>query len=182
MVFELVIPNEATGDVSQASAEMTEHLIRRLFEKAIGNALRLSLEPSEWTVKQGRRLRWPVENASHGIVDILPGMQTDIELIHVPSGRQIVIDTKFTEIFTSSNYRSKMLKNGYLYQLYAYLRTQEGGRQPDSGLSEGMLLHPQIGASVDEYMELQGHRMRFRTIDLTATPPVFEEALCRLIA
>ena len=119
MVFELVIPNEATGDVSQTGAEVTEHLKRRLFEKANGNALRLSLDPKEWPVKQGRRLRWPVENSSHSIAKILPSMQTDIEVIHAPSGRQIVIDTKFAKIFTSSNYRNEMLKSGYLYQLYA---------------------------------------------------------------
>jgi 5-methylcytosine-specific restriction enzyme subunit McrC len=45
-----------------------------------------------------------------------------------------------------------------------------------------MLLHPQVGGSVDEYMELQGHKMRFRTIDLTSSPPSFEESLCGLVA
>ncbi len=56
---------------------------------------------------------------------ILPGMQTDIELFHSETGRLIVIDTKFNRILTGSNYRDKILRSGYLYQMYAYLRTQE---------------------------------------------------------
>lgn len=181
MVFELVIPNEESGAISQASANMTEHLVRRLFEKAIGNALRLSLPSNEWSVKQGRRLYWPMAEASPTMQVILPGMQTDIELFHAPTQRKIVIDTKFTKIFTSSNYRSEFLKSGYLYQLYAYLRTQEGKLEPMGTLSEGMLLHPQVGGSVDEYMEIQGHRMRFRTIDLMAQPSEFERSLRSLV-
>ena len=41
---------------------------------------------------------------------------------------RIVIDTKFTNLFhkRSSWYREKSLKSGYIYQLYAYLRSQEG--------------------------------------------------------
>ena len=44
-----------------------------------------------------------------------------------------------------------------------------------------MLLHPQVGASVSEVMELQGHRIYFRTIDLTAEPDVFETDLVGII-
>jgi len=182
MVFDLVIPNQEDGDVNVVGAQLTEHLIRHLFEKAIGNALRLNLEPKGWRVQQGRRYRWPVKNASDGIASVLPGMQTDIELDHDETGRHIVIDTKFTNIFTSSNYRSEMLKSGYLYQLYAYLRTQENAERPERRHSEGMLLHPQIGGAVNEVMNIQGHQMCFRTIDLTTQPDAFEQALEALVA
>jgi 5-methylcytosine-specific restriction enzyme subunit McrC len=70
---------------------------------------------------------------------ILPGMQTDIELNHIASGRRIIIDTKFTHIFTKSDYREAMLKSGYLYQMYAYLRTQEQVDDQASLCSEGIL-------------------------------------------
>lgn len=85
------------------------------------------LQPLGWQVQHGRKLSWPVEKASDGITEHFPGMQTDIELVHSgKKSRKLVIDTKFTHIFADSRYKSEMLRSGYLYQLYAYLRTQEG--------------------------------------------------------
>jgi 5-methylcytosine-specific restriction enzyme subunit McrC len=180
LVFETMIPTESEGTAIVPGAEATEHLIRRLFERAIGNALRLELEPLGWQVHQGQRLSWPIAAATPGLPAILPGMQTDIELNQPETGRRVVIDTKFTNIFTSSNYRDSMLKSGYLYQLYTYLRTQECTDDPASFATEGMLLHPQVGDTVEESMRIQGHKLSFRTIDLSASPRAFEAEIRRL--
>lgn len=177
MVFEAVIPTEEQGDMAGFLPDRQDQLLRRLFERAVGNALRLQLISQGWIVAQGRRIKWPTETVTDGMAMILPGMQTDIELNHPPSGRRIIIDTKFTRIFTSSGYRDDILKSGYLYQLYAYLRTQERIEDPASMSAEGMLLHPQAGGEIDEAMGVQGHIMRFRTIDLMAAPEIFEKSL-----
>ncbi len=95
--------------------------------------------------------------------------------------RRIVIDTKFTAILTASTYRDQILKSGYLYQLYTYLRSQERPDAPDRLTTEGLLLHPQTGGAVDEPMTVQGHRMRFKTIDLTAPATEFEAGLQRVV-
>ncbi len=181
MVFQFLIPDARIGSKTHQSADITDQLVRKLFEKAVGNALRLTLDKDKWTVKQGSRLSWPIENASEGMTKILPGMQTDIEVLDRETNRNIVIDTKYTSIFTSSNYRSEMLKSGYLYQLYTYLRSQEAELGPGKSISEGMLVHPQVGASVDEFMELQGQIMRFRTVDLATRSDELEKQLTSLI-
>ena len=181
MVFDTIIPTQEAGDVSGTLSDSNDTLIRRLFERAVGNALRLELQPMGWSVARGRRLSWPVETASPGIDAILPSMQTDIEMNHVASRRRIVIDTKFTAIFTASTYRDQILKSGYLYQLYTYLRSQERSDDTISLTAEGMLLHPQTGGAVDEAMTIQGHEMRFKTIDLTGDPSEFESSLRALV-
>lgn len=181
MVFDTLIPMEEEGRVTGTLPDSTNHLIRRLFERAVGNALRIELQPFGWTVVQGRRLSWPVDLATPGIAAILPGMQTDIELNQLATGRRIVIDTKFTSIFTASTYREQILKSGYLYQLYTYLRSQERSDDPATLTAEGMLLHPQTGGAVDELMTVQGHSMRFKTIDLSKHPGDVEASLRRLI-
>jgi len=181
MVFDAVIPSEDPGRTAGYLPDAQQHLIRRLFERAIGNAMRIEMAPQGWRVSQGRRLAWPALGQSAGMAGILPGMQTDIELNHSLTGRRIVIDTKFTAILTASSYRHDILKSGYLYQLYAYLRTQEDPNDLASLFAEGMLLHPQTGGSVDEAMEVQGHRMRFKTIDLTAPPTAFERGLREIV-
>ncbi|TAY64905.1 5-methylcytosine-specific restriction endonuclease system specificity protein McrC [Rhizobium leguminosarum] len=181
MVFDAMIPTEMEGDTHLHLADLNEHLVRHLFEKAVGNALRLHLEPNGWRVAQGRRLAWPLETHSQSIPSILPGMQTDVELHHPLERRKIVIDTKFTRIFTSSRYREELLKSGYLYQLYTYLRTQETHDDFVSLNSEGMLLHPQTGGRINEQMRVQGHLIHLRTVDLTASNRDFEEQLISLV-
>lgn len=89
-------------------------------------------------------------------------------------------DTKFTHIFTSSQYKEQMLRSGYLYQLYAYLRTQEAATLGQGWRSEGMLLHPHCGEVVDAYVDMQGHRLRFKTIDLMGSAEEFERQLLAL--
>lgn len=169
MVFETLIPSEQEGLTNALKADTSPHLVRRLFEKAVANALRLELEPQGWQVRAGTRLKWPVNSASSNVLTYLPSMQTDIELTHHAQKRKVVIDTKFTHIFAATQYRDEVLKSGYLYQLYAYLRTQEEMGLEDGWTSEGMLLHPQVYGVIDEHIDLQGHRIRFKTIDLTCS-------------
>jgi 5-methylcytosine-specific restriction enzyme subunit McrC len=178
MVFEAVIPSEQAGPTHAVNVDADLHLVRRLFEKAVANALRLQLQPLGWQIKSGRKLRWPVTQSSSGMTEHLPGMQTDIELLHSGERRKLVIDTKFTHIFAETQYKTEMLRSGNLYQLYAYLRTQEA-ELPANRIehSEGMLLHPQFGQALDAYVDMQGHRIRLKTIDLMSSAAEFEKQL-----
>ena len=105
-------------------------------------------------------------------------MITDI-LLDSPSGQQLIVDTKFTSILTNGRFGKERLKSGYLYQIYAYIRTQESG---DGACADGMLLHPAIGESHNHQAVIQGHRVTFATVDLTATPAAIKHELrCRLL-
>ena len=100
-------------------------------------------------------------------------------LDHPNTGQRIVIDTKFTSIVTSGWYREETLRSGYIYQIYAYLRSQEGRGDPLADFASGLLLHPAIGQMVDETVVIQGHPVRFATVDLTTTPAKIREQLLR---
>lgn len=180
MVFEASIPSEEIGQASAVLADADVHLVRRLFEKAVANALRIQLQPFGWQVHRGRKLSWPAQAISEGLDAYLPRMQTDIELLHHVRKHKLVIDTKFTNIFTSSQFKEQVLRSGYLYQLYAYLRTQEDATLGQGWRSEGMLLHPQCNGTVNAYVALQGHRMKFVTIDLMSSAVEFERQLLNL--
>ena len=76
---------------------------------------------------------------------------------------------EFNSMLASGWHRDKALRSGYLYQIYAYLRSQAGRGDPLADRAEGLLLHPSVGESVDETAVIQGHRIRFATVDLTAS-------------
>jgi len=172
LVFDLVLPTEEAGGHLLARVEKDAALVRTLFERAVGNFFAAELSAKDgWSVAQGKRHAWQIDAQTPGIAAIMPGMITDIILENRQQDRRILIDTKFTGIFTRSEYREAVLKSGYIYQLYAYLRSQEKSDDPLSQSAEGILLHPAIDTAVDEVVVIQGHAMRFMTIDLAAPSP-----------
>ena len=115
------------------------------------------------------RLGWQIEAVTPGMKSILPGMKTDIVLDHPSSGRRIVMDTKFTSIVKSGQYGGEMLRSGYVYQIYAYLRSQVGQGDAMADTASGVMLHPAVGEMRDETVVIQGHAIRFVTVDLAAS-------------
>ena len=168
LAFELALPTEETGPQSLFIPDREERWVRRLFEKAVAGFYDVVLSNSGWRVSAGKKISWPVVGKTAGIDRILPSMRTDIVLDHYGAERRIVIDTKFTAIVTRGWYREETLHSGYLYQMYAYLRSQENNGDPLAASAAGLLLHPAIGEIMDESVVIQGHETRFATVDLGA--------------
>jgi 5-methylcytosine-specific restriction enzyme subunit McrC len=167
-IFDLVLPTETAGARTLLKAQREETEFRKLFEKAIGNFFASELSRDEgWRVYPGKQYVWPVSAASPGIRGYLPIMITDIILENEAEGRRIIIDTKFTNILTPAQHGGFRFKRDHIFQLFAYLRSQESADDPLSLSSDGMLLYPAIGLDLDESALIQGHCVRFATIDLS---------------
>jgi len=181
LTFELAIPTEVAGPQKMPLSDRDERWVRKLFERAVGGFFQVVLPSTEWRVSTGGALAWPTTDGTAGIGRILPGMRTDIVLDNKASKRRIVIDTKFNAIVMNGWYREESLRSGYLYQMYAYLRSQEGSGDGYSDDAEGLLLHPAVGSSFDESVVIQGHKIRFMTVDLTASSSGIRAELLRVV-
>jgi 5-methylcytosine-specific restriction enzyme subunit McrC len=181
LVFNLALPTEREGDQFHQQADRSEKWVRKLFEKGIAGFYAATLS-RDWTVKAGSRIQWPVDQKTELIDKILPSMQTDIILESKKLNQKIVIDTKFAAITAKGHYRDRGLKSGYLYQIYAYLRTQEEDENPRSRYATGVLLHPSIGEMMDESVDIQGHKICFSTVDLSASEQVIRDQLLELVS
>ena len=180
LAFDLALPTEASGANVLSLPDREATWVRRLFERAVGGFYDVVLSPREWRVLCGGTMGWQIEQKTAGIEKILPTMRTDVVLDHPSSGRRIVIDTKFTSIVTTGWYREETLRSGYVYQIYAYLRSQVGRGDALADCASGLLLHPAIGQMVDETVVIQGHHIRFATVNLTASAPDIRSQLLRL--
>lgn len=169
LAFDLAIPTEAPGMNRLPFPEREVTWVRRLFERAVGGFYGVVLPPRGWRVQCGASLGWQIERKTMGIDRILPAMRTDMVLDHASTQRRIIIDTKFTSILTSGWYREESLRSGYIYQIYTYLRSQVGRGDSLADCATGLLLHPSVGDLVDETAVIQGHSIRFATVDLTAS-------------
>ena len=181
LAFDLALPSESIGAVHLSSPEREVTWFRRLYEKAIAGFYDVVLAGSGWRVHAGRKISWPIERATPGIDQILPQMVTDIVLENHNAGRRIVIDTKFNSILTSGRFSDGTLRSQYLYQIYAYVMSQQGKDGPLSRNAEGLLLHPAVDQRIDESVVIQGHRFRFATVDLGAGAPMIRQQLLDLV-
>ena len=169
LAFEMAIPSEQQGARLLPQLSRDIRWIRHLYEKAVAGFYAVALHADAWSVSTGKILRWPTASKTNRIDEILPCMKLDIMLESSSRDERIIIDTKFNSIFTGSRYRENSLRSGYIYQMYSYLRSQETDDDPLSKRSCGLLLHPSIGETVDEAISIQGHILRFATVDLTAS-------------
>jgi 5-methylcytosine-specific restriction enzyme subunit McrC len=180
LALQLALPTEEVGDHRLFRPDREETWVRRLFERAVGGYYETALGPKGWHVTRGMTLGWTIGRKTSGIDALLPSMRTDI-VLDPPSGRRLVIDTKFTSITSRGWYREESLKSGYIYQMYAYLRSQVDGTDVRAMHAAGMLLHPSVDEDVDESVEIQGHPIRFATVDLTRSPREIRTRLIELV-
>ena len=176
LAFDLALPTEDSGPMPLVEPDREEIWVRRLFEKAVLGFARIELQPMGWSVRGGIPLNWQVSSESDGIADILPGMLTDIVLDPPERGRRVVIDTKFTSILTKGRFGNASLKSGYLFQMYAYVRSQEG-RDVEWDGAAGLFLHPAIDETLNEHVVIQGHPMTFATVDLSGSTAAIRSEL-----
>ncbi len=186
LALNLLIATEQSGLASLPIVNRDETKGWKLFENAVAGFYDVALSHLGWNVNPGSHIKWPVVNPTPGLQDIMPEMITDIVLERrehgtPTAGRRIIIDTKFTSIVTPSQFGRQSLKSGHIYQMYAYLRSQE---QPCNSISRhatGVLLYPSLGDDYYESAIIQGHRVSFATVDLAADSQTIRNQLLRIV-
>ena len=107
----------------------------------------------------------------------MPSMRTDVVLDHH---------------WEASSHRHKihvnLIKDGTGKKLFEagtsikYMPISVPGRQKSArSNASGLLLHPSIGKMVDESVVIQGHAIRFATVDLGATASEIRKQLLRVV-
>lgn len=170
LALNLKIPTERTGRYVLTMPEREIHWLRRLYEKAVAGFFATVLKNSDWTVSAGKYLKWPIQQKTSGIDSLFPSMKTDIILENKDINRRIIIDTKFNALVVSGWYREETVRNAYIYQIFSYLRSQDGQGDKLADSAFGVLLHPSVGRTIDETVKICGHEIRFKTIDLCGSP------------
>lgn len=186
LLLDMSIPDQSDDEFATVKPEDGDEYLRKLFEHAAYGFYRHYLGRNGWAVDHGTRLSWDIAAASDGVQAVLPSMQIDISLREPTKNirgirRRVIIDTKFTSIVKSGHYRELTLENRHLYQIYAYLMSQNHVSD-EHRHAEGLLLHPVVDGNFDEEVEIQGHRIRFATVDLRASATSIADQLTRAVS
>jgi len=135
-----------------------------VFEDFVRNFYRI--EQNEYRVSRDR-MRWDV-SAANDEEDLtkLPVMETDTSL--TSKDRKIVIETKFYKQTLKPGAwgsETKKVSSANLYQLFSYLKNMEQQPYP-ANKAEGVLLYPTVDDELDLNYQIQGHKLRVKTINL----------------
>ncbi|MBS9532059.1 hypothetical protein KIH27_00470 [Mycobacterium sp. M1] len=179
LLRQMTLPEHRAGLPRAPLLSDDPHLHRRLFEHAMRGFFAHTLHGHGWQVSR-RQLHWTPDGRSEP--RFVPRMQTDLTLDHEVLQRRIVIETKFTDALVE-HHGSTTIKPAYLYQLYAYLASQSGRGDHRADTAEGVLLFVRTdGRDVfDGAVTVQGHRIRFLSIDLAEAPSSIRQRLLNCV-
>jgi 5-methylcytosine-specific restriction enzyme subunit McrC len=181
LALDLVLPSEKAGAARVTRLERDEELLRRIFENAVAGFYRHEFHGRDgWRVRSQAAMDWGAEMTTAGASGLLPGMRPDL-ILERKSDRRIVLDTKFTSPLTPRRHGGESFKSANLYQIYSYLRSQAGHGDPLGDNAEGVLLYPSLDRDLDESVTIQGHRIRFVTVNLASKASIILERLRSLV-
>ena len=175
LIHRLEMPTEMSGDHALAALLRDEVTFHNLFERFVRNFFRIHLKryrvSREW-------LSWHDELGS----EYVPKMETDTTIEEIyPPFRRTIIDTKYSlTTLATTRFGKETFKSENLYQIYAYLRTQEQ-QSPAHKDAEGILLYPTTMCDLESAMLVQGHKIRVATVDLSKSWQEIEARLLSLV-
>ena len=177
-ICELILlrqmPLEGAGNLEIPVLDRDALSLHYIYERFVANFYRIHLKG--WRVRSQSRLSWHAKRDN----PYLPTMQPDLILEERASGKILVLDTKFTaKNLIENQWGKQIFDSSHLYQMYAYLRSQEGVSE-QHGKATGILLYPAVDYNLSETIELEEHDIRIECVDLSAPWQEIEERLKEL--
>lgn len=137
-----------------------EQRMCRLYEKFILEYYRK--EHPEITANASQ-IPWQLDD---DFSDMLPVMQTDIMLSQ--GAKVLIIDAKYYEHTTQTQYDKHTLHSNNLYQIFTYVKNKEYELREEQHEVAGMLLYAKTEEEIqpDQKYKMSGNRISVKTLDL----------------
>ena len=178
LIVQRQLPAESGSRTAVVPALDRERLVLyNIYERFVANFYHRHL--TDWEVSAQKRLEWHASEAS----EHLPLMIPDLVLRETRQGsnRLLVLDTKFTAgPLVENRWGKPIYDSAHLYQLYAYLKSQENVSETHR-TAVGILLYPALQQMPSEKIQLQDHVIRIETVNLAAPWQEVERQLLELV-
>ncbi len=176
LLLQRQMPADVVGRQRLPGLNHAELVMYRVYERFVANFYKLRL--SHWEVTPQKHLNWHEKQTS----PYLPSLHPDIVLREKATGRIVVLDTKFTTgSLVKGQWGNISFDSGHLYQLYAYLKTQEHLSEQHRRAT-GILLYPvATQPKISESITLQEQTIRIESLDLSQPWQKIEQSLLGII-
>jgi len=174
LVLQRQMPLEAHGIHPIPELNRDNLILHRIYERFVANFYRIQLKG--WEVTAQKRLDWHTGETN----DHLPSMVPDLVFQDQKTGQLIILDTKFAQSLMENQWGKPIYDSSHLYQLYAYLRSQEHLSKAHHSAS-GILLYPATRYAFSERIQLQEHLIRMECVNLAAPWQEVERQLLSMV-
>ncbi len=172
LIYKNSIPNERDGDYKFINIIDDQEQISSIFEEFLRRFYEIH---SGYNVHR-RYYNWKWESIDKSNINLLPRMETDIEL--TTADIKIIIDAKYYKNAFSSKYEGKKLISNNIYQMKAYLSQN----LDKYNILRGIIIYPSNGYEINEkFYSNKGYTMEFRTINLNTEWKQIESRLLEII-
>jgi len=161
LLFLQLLPSAGMTGSSFREVQRDEKEMARVFEAFVRNFYRI--EHSDYRVEP-LTIRWDADAVGNTQIGLLPQMRVDVFL--TSATREIIIDTKYYLEALQSYHGNETIRSSNLYQLYSYIKNYAPVAKSGATI-DGMLLYPQVGDELEAEYQVQGHRIRVATVDLS---------------
>lgn len=177
LVTQRQMPVDSLGERRLPSLDHDALTLHSIYERFVANFYRVHL--TGWSVSAQKHLYWHEASSS----DLLPIMRPDLFLENRSTGKILVIDTKFTaQSIVQNQWGKQEFDSLHLYQLYAYLKTQEHISEKHRQ-AQGILLYPSVDkGTLSQKIQLQDMTIRVESVDLSAPWQEIEKRLLEVVS
>lgn len=175
LIHEQLLVDEQSGRATLSAIDSSR--MYQLYEDFVINFY--TREQSTYKVNSPSRvIQWQDTGTQQQYLTKIPQMEADV-ILEAPH-RRIIVDTKFYQETLGGRIGDK-LHSANLYQMLAYLRNREATASTGAP-HEGLLLYPTTGEHVSVDVQLEGHLIRARTIDLSEHWRSIHESMLRMVS
>lgn len=175
LLLQKYMPVSNEGRLSLTSIDTFGFLMHNIYELFVANFFKHHL--LDWKVSPQKIFRWNELSKNQ----YLPIMRPDLVLEEKSTKRTLVLDTKYSRQTVKNQFGDEKFQSSHLYQMYAYLKTQEEMSELHR-ISSGILLYPKSGLNkIDTCIELPNHSIYISCIDLSDPWHEIERNLLEMI-
>src|SRR5258706_1235706 len=178
-ICELILlrqmPSEQGAKLGLPALDRDALILYNIYERFVANFYRIHLHG--WNVVHQKQLDWHEKSKNNW----MPSLRPDIILEETATRRMIILDTKFTaQNLITNPWGKRTFDSSHLYQMYAYLRTQEHLSEQHRKAT-GILLYPTVDHKLSENIELENHTVRIESVDQKSQWQDIEQELLNII-
>lgn len=172
LIYKNSTPTEKDGNYKFIDIMKDEEQISGIFEEFLKNFYKMH---SIYSVDR-KHYHWDWEPIGNSNIELLPRMETDIEL--TLDTTKIVIDAKYYRDAFSSRLGTRKLISNNIYQMQAYINQNIGKFH----ILRGILMYPSNGYEINErFCSKMGYSIEFRTINLNMEWEKIESRLLGIV-
>lgn len=171
-VIDNLLPTEEKGHSKFRDFIKDEKQMGILFEEFVRNFYKLE---QNYYIVYREDIHWDITTGDR---KFLPKMQTDISL--ESNDRKCIIDTKYYKEALTEHFEKEKIRSANMYQIFSYLKNLDSTKESNRNCA-GILLYPTVTKDLDISMEIQGHKIGFKTINLNQDWRTIHEDLLELV-